>query len=327
VQLGIVGLGRMGANIARRVRAGGHECVVYDRRPAAVAPLAAEGFPVAASLDALVDTLARPRAVWVVVPAGAPTEETVMRLAELCDAGDTVLDGGNTFYKDDVWRAEALRGKRLDYLDVGASGGVEGRERGYCLTIGGEASAVARLAPLFRTIAPGRGDTPHTPGFDGSRTSAEEGWLHCGPAGAGHLVKMVHNGIEDGLMQAFAEGFDVLRNAGAEHLPPKHRFAIDVGQVAEVWRRGSAIDARLLDLAATALARNPDLTEFCDPVPDAGEGRFVVMAAVEEGVPAAVLSTALYARFRAREPHGFAEKLVCAMHVQSAGHVERATGG
>jgi 6-phosphogluconate dehydrogenase len=323
MQLGMVGLGRMGANMVRRLLRGGHACVAFDRDPSAVSAIAAEGAAGAASLEALVAALAPPRAVWVMVPAGAPTEGTVQSLAALLAPGDAVIDGGNSNFKDDARRAEALRARGVDYLDVGTSGGVFGLERGYCLMIGGPDAAVARLAPIFRTLAPGRGDVPRTPGRErATPSSAEDGWLHCGPAGAGHFVKMIHNGIEYGMMQAYAEGFDILRNAGSEKLPAPLRYDLDLAAISELWRRGSVVTSWLLDLTAQALLTDPALESFSGFVQDSGEGRWTVQAALDEDVPADVLTAALYVRFRSRQEHTFAEKVLSAMRKGFGGHVE-----
>ena len=325
MQLGVVGLGRMGANIVRRLMRAGHDCVVHDRDPAPGRALAGEGARAAEDLAGLVAALDAPRAVWVMLPAGAATEGAVEALARLLSPGDTVIDGGNTFWKDDVRRAAALREKGLHYLDVGTSGGVWGLERGYCLMIGGEAAAVRRLDPIFRALAPGRGDIPATGGRDGHDPRVEEGYLHAGPSGAGHFVKMIHNGIEYGMMQAMAEGFDILKNAGSPKLAEGHRFAFDLADVAEVWRRGSVVTSWLLDLTAAALARDGELSGFSGHVEDSGEGRWTVMAAVEEAVPAEALTAALYARFRSRQEHTFAEKVLSAMRQGFGGHVEPKT--
>jgi 6-phosphogluconate dehydrogenase len=322
MQVGLVGLGRMGGNMARRLLAGGHEVVAWDRSAETVRGVAQEGATGAGSLDDLVRRLTPPRAVWIMVPAGDPTESTVAGLAEHLERGDTIIDGGNTYFKDDVRRARALAPKGLHYVDVGTSGGVWGAARGYCLMIGGPAEQVARLSPIFRTLAPGQGAIPPTPGLD-TATTAHEGFLHCGPAGAGHFVKMVHNGIEYGLMQAYAEGFDILRNAAAESVPEERRYDLDLAAIAELWRRGSVVSSWLLDLAARALADDPRLEQFVGRVEDSGEGRWTVMTAIEEDVPADVITTALYARFRSRRDHTFAEKLLSALRAQFGGHVER----
>ncbi len=327
MQLGVVGLGRMGGNIVRRLTARGHECVVYDRAVAAVAGLAKERSVTGADgLADLVRRLRPPRAVWVMLPAGGPTEQTVDELGTLLAAGDTVIDGGNSFWQDDVRRAKALAAKGIDYVDAGTSGGIWGLERGYCLMIGGPKATVDRLDPIFAALAPGRGAIAATPHRDGRDPRPEQGYLHAGPAGAGHFVKMVHNGIEYGLMQAYAEGFDILRNAERAALP-EQRFAFDVADIAEVWRRGSVISSWLLDLIAGALAEDPGLAAFSGYVEDSGEGRWTIAAALAEAVPAEVLSAALYTRFRSREAASFAEKLLSAMRKGFGGHVEHPDEG
>jgi 6-phosphogluconate dehydrogenase len=322
MQLGLIGLGRMGGNMARRLTGGGHQVVAWDRNAAAVAALTGSGLTGASSLDDLVARLDVPRAIWVMVPAGAPTEQTVEALADRLAKGDVVIDGGNSYYKDDVRRAAALKARGIYYVDAGTSGGVWGAERGYCLMIGGEREVVERLTPIFRTLAPGQGDVEPTPQLDTRATTAHEGFLHCGPAGAGHFVKMIHNGIEYGLMQSYAEGFDILRNAASENLPEDQRFDLDLAGIAELWRRGSVVSSWLLDLAARALAQDPELAKFEGFVQDSGEGRWTVAAAIEESVPADVLTTALYARFRSRRDHTFAEKILSALRAQFGGHVE-----
>ncbi|MBX3414681.1 MAG: decarboxylating 6-phosphogluconate dehydrogenase [Pirellulales bacterium] len=323
MQLGMIGLGRMGANMVRRLIAGGHECVVFDLSPDAVKKVAAEtGATGATSLEDLVAKLKAPRAVWVMVPAGGPTESTVQALAKLLAKGDAIIDGGNSFYQDDVRRSELLAPLGIDYLDAGTSGGVWGYERGYCLMIGGPKGAVARIEPIFATLAPGQGDIPLTPGRDPKESTAEKGYLHCGPAGAGHFVKMVHNGIEYGVMQAYAEGFDIMRNVLQEAIPANRRYELNLADIAEVWRRGSVIGSWLLDLTAMALAEDEQLKEFTGYVHDSGEGRWTIAAALEEAVPAEVLSAALYTRFRSREEHSFAEKVLSAMRNKFGGHVE-----
>lgn len=327
MQLGMVGLGRMGANMVRRLMKGGHTCVVYDRNPENTETLVGEGAIGTASLDDLVATLEKPRAAWVMVPAGSPTEETVKALATRMDAEDILIDGGNSHYKDDVRRAKALKARGIRYVDAGTSGGVWGLERGYCLMIGGDPEAVRHLDPLFRTLAPGRGDIARTPGRERSEGTAEEGYLHCGPVGAGHFVKMVHNGIEYGLMQAFAEGFDVLRNARTDKLPEELRYSLPLAEIAEVWRRGSVLGSWLLDLTASALIEDATLRSYTGFVEDSGEGRWTVMAALEEAVPADVITASLYARFRSRQEHTFAEKVLSTMRHKFGGHVERPTGG
>ncbi len=327
MQLGMIGLGRMGGNMVRRLIKGGHQCVVYDLNPDNVKGLVGEGAAGATSLDDFVGKLTRPRTAWVMVPAGDPTEHTVMELASRMASGDIIIDGGNSYFKDDVRRAKALKEKGIRYLDVGTSGGVWGVERGYCMMVGGDEQAVRHLDPIFKTLAPGRGDIPRTPGRGGSGGSAEEGYLLCGPAGAGHFVKMVHNGIEYGLMQAYAEGFDILRNADSNEVPEDHRYDFNLTDISEVWRRGSVVGSWLLDLAAMALLEDPKLAGFTGFVHDSGEGRWTIMAAIEESVPAEVLSASLYARFRSRQEHTFAEKILSAMRYKFGGHVERPTGG
>ncbi|MGD0641525.1 MAG: phosphogluconate dehydrogenase (NAD(+)-dependent, decarboxylating) [Roseiarcus sp.] len=326
MQLGMIGLGRMGANIVRRLMGAGHSCVVYDRDPAPGRALAAEGARAVGSLGALVAGLEAPRAIWIMLPAGAPTEATIEALRPLLSRGDVVIDGGNSFWRDDIRRGAALRSQGLHYLDVGTSGGVWGLERGYCLMIGGEREPVARLDPIFRALAPGRGTIPSTPGREGRNPNVEEGYLHAGPCGAGHFVKMVHNGIEYGLMQAYAEGFDILRNADAEGVAPEHRFSLDVADIAEVWRRGSVVTSWLLDLTSSALASEGALDSYSGFIEDSGEGRWTVMAAIDEAVPAEVLSAALYTRFRSRQGHTFAEKIISAMRKGFGGHVEPKAG-
>ncbi len=322
MELGIVGLGRMGANIARRLMHGGHTIVAYDVNSGAVAALAREGAKPARSLKELVESLAPPRAVWVMLPAGNITEDTIDSLAVLLAAGDTVIDGGNTYYKDDVRRAASLKPKSLNYVDVGTSGGIWGFERGYCMMIGGDKDVVTRLDPIFATLAPGPGSIPKTEGREGRDPRVENGYMHAGPAGAGHFVKMVHNGIEYGLMQAYAEGFDVLRNKDSKDLPEDERFTLNLPDIAEVWRRGSVVSSWLLDLGASALAADPQLEGFTGFVQDSGEGRWTVEAAIEESVPANVLTSALYTRFRSRQQHSFGEKMLSAMRFGFGAHVE-----
>jgi 6-phosphogluconate dehydrogenase len=322
MQIGFVGLGRMGGNMTRRLLDGGHEVVVWDRSNDAVQTLGRSGATGASSLADLVSRLAPPRAVWVMVPAGDATEQTVTALGEHLQQGDTIIDGGNTHFKDDVRRATTLATRGIHYLDVGTSGGVWGAERGYCLMIGGPEHAAARLTPLFRTLAPGQGQVTPSRGLDTSTTTAHEGFLYCGPPGAGHFVKMIHNGIEYGLMQSYAEGFDILRNASAAALPENQRYDLSLSEIAELWRRGSVVSSWLLDLAASALAADSRLEQFVGKVADSGEGRWTVHAAIEEEVSADVLTTALYARFRSRRDHTFAEKLLSALRAQFGGHVE-----
>ncbi len=327
MQLGMIGLGRMGANLVKRLLRGGHACVAYSRDASKVERIAREGAEGASSVEDLVERLAPPRAAWVMVPAGGPTEDAIDALAKRLQPGDVVIDGGNSYYKDGVRRARALKQKGIDLLDVGTSGGVWGLERGYCLMIGGPAEAFRRLDPIFSTLAPGRGTASRTPGRETARGgTAEEGYLHCGPSGSGHFVKMIHNGIEYGMMQALAEGFDILRNASSEALPEQMRYRLDLPDVAEVWRRGSVVGSWLLDLAASALLASPNLSEFEGHVEDSGEGRWTIQAAIEEAVPADVLSASLYARFRSRQPHTFAEKVLSAMRKQFGGHVEPGGG-
>jgi 6-phosphogluconate dehydrogenase len=312
----------MGANIVRRLMYDGHSAVVFNRSPEPVEALAKEGAVAAASLEDLVAKLEPPRAVWIMLPAGEVTENAIRRLAEILQDGDTIIDGGNTFWKDDVRRARELGERGLHYLDVGTSGGIWGLERGYCLMIGGDAAAVQRLDPIFATLAPGSGDLPRTHGREGRDPRPEQGYIHAGPSGAGHFVKMIHNGIEYGLMQAYAEGFDILRNASSPALPEEHRLDLNVADIAEVWRRGSVITSWLLDLTATALAEDEHLDAYSGHVEDSGEGRWTIQAAIEEAIPAQVLTAALYARFRSRRDHTFAEKILSAMRKGFGGHVE-----
>jgi 6-phosphogluconate dehydrogenase len=335
-ELGVVGLGRMGANIVRRLMRDGHRCAVYDVNEEAVEALAAEGAEGASSLAELAEKLAPPRAVWVMVPAGDITEQTVAGVAAELEAGDAVIDGGNSYYHDDIRRAAELAERDIDYVDCGTSGGVFGLERGYCLMIGGPDRAVERLDPIFATLAPGVDSAERTPGAEGDPTPAENGYLHCGPTGAGHFVKMVHNGIEYGVMAAYAEGLNILRNADtgarereadAETAPLDHpeyyRYDIDVAAVAEVWRRGSVIGSWLLDLTAAALRESPGLEDFAGRVSDSGEGRWTSIAAIDEGVPAPVLTAALYSRFSSRGDGEFAGKVLSAMRKQFGGHEEK----
>ena len=327
MQLGMIGLGRMGANMARRLMRGGHQIVAFDRSADAVKQLASEGAKGADSVSAMIAAMPKPRHIWIMVPAGAPTESTVNELAEKLEPGDTIIDGGNTFFKDDIRRAKALASRKIHYVDTGTSGGVWGLERGYCMMIGGEKDVVQRLDPIFKTLAPGRGNIDRTPGRDKLPGTSEEGYLHCGPVGSGHFVKMVHNGIEYGIMQAIAEGFDIMKGAGNNQVAEEHRFNLPLADIAEVWRRGSVLSSWLVDLSARAMVEDPQLAKFTGAVADSGEGRWTVMAAVEEGVPAEVISASLYTRFRSREEHSFAEKLLSAMRFQFGGHIERPTGG
>jgi 6-phosphogluconate dehydrogenase len=338
MQLGMVGLGRMGANLTRRLMRDGHEVVVSDVSPEAVAALESEGATPSSSVDDLVAKLQPPRAVWVMVPAGI-TGAVVDQVAATMDAGDIVIDGGNSYYRDDIHKAAELRERGIHYVDVGTSGGVFGLERGFCLMIGGEDDVVSHLDPIFATLAPGIGSAPRTPGRGGKDGStAEQGYLHCGPNGAGHFVKMVHNGIEYGIMAAYAEGLDILRNADvgareAEHdaetaplsAPEYYRYTIDTADVAEVWRRGSVVGSWLLDLTAAALLEDPDLASFSGRVSDSGEGRWTALAAVEEGVPAYVLTASLFERFSSRNEGEFANRLLSAMRKQFGGHAEKAS--
>ena len=322
MQLGMVGLGRMGSNMVRRLMSGGHDCVVFDLSPVNVTALAGEGATGAASLDDFVKALVKPRVAWVMVPAGAPTEQTIISLSDRMESGDIIVDGGNSYFKDDVRRSLMLRDKGIRYVDAGTSGGTWGLERGYCLMVGGDTDAFRRLEPILKTLAPGPGEIPTTPGR-GAAGAAEQGYLHCGPPGSGHFVKMVHNGIEYGLMQAYAEGFDILRNANSEALAEHHRYDLNLADIAELWRRGSVVGSWLLDLTAMALAENPELSNYQGSVQDSGEGRWTVMSAIEEAVPADVLSAALYTRFRSRQEHTFAEKMLSAMRAKFGGHVEK----
>ena len=335
MQLGMIGLGRMGSNMARRLILGGHDCVVFDRSPDAVNALAEEGASGTNSLEDLVHRLKSPRAIWLMVPA-AVVDQTISSLQPLLDAGDIVIDGGNSYYVDDIRRAEELAKQNVHYVDVGTSGGVWGLERGYCMMIGGESRIVAHLDPIFATLAPGVGTIARTPGRKKQNSTAEEGYLHCGQSGAGHFVKMVHNGIEYGVMAAYAEGMGILRAANignrahesdAETAPirdPEHyQYDLDIAEIAEVWRRGSVVSSWLLDLTATALARDPELAQFVGRVSDSGEGRWTIKAAIDEAVPAPVLSTALYERFSSRGGADFQGKLLSAMRYEFGGHFEK----
>jgi 6-phosphogluconate dehydrogenase len=324
MRLGMVGLGKMGANMTRRLMRGGHEVVVTDLSADNVKKMAGEGSIASSSLDDFVSKLGKPRIAWLMVPAGAPTEQTVQALAQRMQAGDILIDGGNSYFKDDVRRSAELRKKGIHYVDVGTSGGVWGLERGYCMMIGGPKDVVQQLDPIFKTLAPGRGDIPRTPGREKLTGTAEDGYIHSGPSGAGHFVKMVHNGIEYGLMQAYAEGFDIFRNATSQEVPEEHRYDLNLADIAEVWRRGSVVSSWLLDLTAMALAENPTLSGYTGFVQDSGEGRWTIQAAIDEAVPAEVLSAALYTRFRSRQEHTFAEKMLSAMRQKFGGHVEPA---
>jgi 6-phosphogluconate dehydrogenase len=323
MEIGIVGLGRMGGNIARRLLRAGHRCVVYDHDPAPGNALAADGAEAASSLEELASKLKeRPRAVWSMLPAGEPTEATITALSSLLSAGDIVIDGGNSFYKDDIRRAKTLLEQKIDYIDCGTSGGVWGLERGFCMMIGGAKGAVDHLDPIFKTLAPGSIGIPLTPGREGRDPRAELGYLHTGPAGSGHFVKMIHNGIEYGMMQAYAEGFNILTAKGGAPVPEGERFDLDVADIAEVWRRGSVVSSWLLDLSAIALAKDAGLEGFSGRVDDSGEGRWTIEAAIEEAVPVDVLAAALFARFRSRVEHSFAERLLSAMRYGFGGHLE-----
>ena len=321
MQLGMIGLGRMGANMVRRLQKNGHNCVVYDRSVDSVKQLSSEGSIGSSSLDDFVKKLTKPRAIWLMVPAGV-VDATLHDLAPRLESGDIVIDGGNSYYIDDIRRARELSPKGIHYVDVGTSGGVWGLERGYCQMIGGENNVVRHLDPIFKTLAPGRGDIPRTPGREKMGGTAEDGYIHCGPSGSGHFVKMVHNGIEYGMMQAYAEGFDIFKNATSKELPEDIRYDLNLADIAEVWRRGSVVASWLLDLTAMALVENPTLAEYSGFVQDSGEGRWTIQAAIEEAVPAEVLSAALYTRFRSRQEHTFAEKMLSAMRQKFGGHVE-----
>jgi 6-phosphogluconate dehydrogenase len=322
MQLGVVGLGRMGGNITQRLMDHNHSCVVYDKSAEAIASLSKKGATGSSGLKDLAAKLKAPRAVWLMLPHGQITDDAVSELKGVLQSGDIIIDGGNTFYRDDVRRAHELKPKGIHYVDVGTSGGVWGLERGYCMMIGGEKDIVTHLDPIFSTLAPGLGNIERTAGRDGRDTRPERGYMHCGPAGSGHFVKMIHNGIEYGLMQAYAEGFDILKNANIDALPADHRFDFNIADIAEVWRRGSVIPSWLLDLTASALAENHTLDNYSGFVEDSGEGRWTVNAAVDEAVPAEVLTAALFARFRSRKQHTFAEKILSAMRAGFGGHRE-----
>ncbi len=335
MHLGMIGLGRMGASLVRRLTQDGHQCVVYDVSPAAVKKLAGSGISGCASVEALVKALPQPRAIWVMVPAGV-TGKLVEELAALMDADDIIIDGGNSYYRDDILRAQALKQRGIHYVDCGTSGGVFGLERGYCLMIGGEEPVVKHLDPIFKSIAPGVKSAPRTPGKEGSPSPAEQGYLHCGPPGAGHFVKMVHNGIEYGLMAAYAEGLNILRNANAGKRaietdaetapllePQYYQYDLDLPQIAEVWRRGSVIGSWLLDLTAASLLNDPGLKDYTGRVADSGEGRWTIAAAIDESVPVPVLSAALFERFSSRDGADFANRVLSAMRKQFGGHDEK----
>ncbi|RJS91346.1 phosphogluconate dehydrogenase (NAD(+)-dependent, decarboxylating) [Salinisphaera sp. Q1T1-3] len=322
MKIGVLGLGRMGANIARRLMDDDHECVVYDQNVKAVEAVVADGGEAAESLSDLTARLTPPRTIWLMLPAGDITERTITELSSLLEGGDTVIDGGNANFKDDVRRSKQLAEHDIHYMDVGVSGGVWGRERGYCLMIGGRQDDFERLDPVFYTLAPHVGEIDRTPGRDGLDKRAEQGYLHCGPVGSGHFVKMVHNGIEYGMMAAYAEGFDILKNRAKEELPADERYDLNLADIAEVWRRGSVISSWLLDLSSIALAEDGELSEFSGYVSDSGEGRWTIDAAVEQAVPANVLASALFSRFRSRVDDGFGDRLLSAMRNQFGGHVE-----
>jgi 6-phosphogluconate dehydrogenase len=335
MQLGMIGLGRMGANLVRRLMRDGHRCVVYDRTAQVVQGLETEGAVGSSSLADFVGKLERPRALWIMVPA-AVVQGTLDQLEELLDEGDIVIDGGNSYYRDDIVRAEALAKKKIHYVDCGTSGGVFGLERGYCLMIGGEPGPVAHLDPIFKTIAPGSSSAEPTPGRTRTDGTAPEGYLHCGPNGAGHFVKMVHNGVEYGMMAAIAEGLSIIKHADAGKKPPEadaettplrdpwaYQYEIDVAEVAELWRRGSVVGSWLVDLTADAFARSPDLDDFAGRVSDSGEGRWTVEAAIDTGVPASVITAALYERFESRGNGDFSDKILSAMRSEFGGHAEK----
>ena len=323
MQLGMIGLGKMGANMAKRLMAGGHTCVGFDVNSASVDNLKQQGALGAYSLEEFVGMLEVPRVVWCMVPAGELTEKTVMALKELLEPGDIIIDGGNSFFKDGVRRAKSLSEKGIQFVDVGTSGGIWGAERGYCLMFGGEKNTVEWLDPIFKTLAPGKGDIPETPGRAEGMGTADQGYFHCGPVGSGHFVKMIHNGIEYGMMKAFAEGFDIMRNADSENLSEEYRYKLNLTDISEVWRRGSVIESWLLDLTAISLVEDPDLSAYSGYVEDSGEGRWTVMAAIEEAVPAHVLTAALFSRFRSRKQNTFSDKMISAMRKQFGGHVEK----
>jgi 6-phosphogluconate dehydrogenase len=325
MRIAMIGLGRMGGNIVRRLQRAGHEAVVFDRKPEAVAGLAKEGFIPATGLEDIKAKLPKPAIFWVMLPAGDPTEQTIETLSKLAEPGDIIIDGGNSFYKDDIRRAKMLREKGIDYVDVGTSGGVWGLERGYCMMIGGAKNAIDHLDPIFDALAPGIGTIPRTPDRmeqDGEDPRAEKGYIHAGAAGAGHFVKMVHNGIEYGLMQAYAEGFDILKGKKSDKLPEDERYDLNLTDIAEVWRRGSVISSWLLDLTAVALAKDQTLAQFSGNVADSGEGHWTIEAAMEEAVPAHVLTAALFARYRSRVEHTFGDQVLSAMRFGFGGHVE-----
>jgi 6-phosphogluconate dehydrogenase len=328
MQIGMIGLGKMGANMTIRLMRGGHRCVVFDLNADNVRKLSQHGASPATALKDFVQQLEKPRVAWIMVSAGAATDKTVTELAGLMEAGDIIIDGGNSFYQDDLRHAQELKERGIYFIDAGTSGGVWGIDRGYCLMIGGEEKAVQHCDAIFKTLAPGIGNIERTPGREkmAGNNTAEEGYLHCGPVGAGHFVKMVHNGLEYGMMQAYAEGFDVLKGATAKEIPEIRRYQFNLADIAEVWRRGSVIGSWLLDLSAISLLQDPELKQFSGYVQDSGEGRWTINAAIEEGVSAEVLASALFKRFRSRQEHSYADKLLSAMRFQFGGHVELKSG-
>ena len=322
MHIGMIGLGKMGGNLVRRLMRKGHSCVVFDAQASSTATLVNEGALGARDLADLVGQLPAPRVVWMMLPAGEITEKTFLALKDLLQAGDILIDGGNANHKDDVRRAQELSPLGIHYMDVGTSGGVWGLERGYCLMVGGTSSAFQTLEPVFRDLAPGQGDVPMSPGREGLPSTAHLGYLHTGPVGSGHFVKMVHNGIEYGLMQAFAEGFDILKGVGQDHIPEQRRYDLNLADITELWRRGSVVSSWLLDLSAIALARDPKLSAFSGHVQDSGEGRWTIEAAIEQATPAQVLASALNARFRSRQSPSFADQTLSALRHQFGGHQE-----
>jgi 6-phosphogluconate dehydrogenase len=326
MQLGMIGLGKMGANMARRLQRGGHEIVALDLDANKIAELEKEGMKGATNVQQFAALLTKPRLAWLMVPSGDATESMVNNLAAVFEPGDILIDGGNSYFKDDVRRGEALLAKGIHYADVGTSGGVWGLERGYCLMIGAAPDTFAHIEPILKTLSPGPGSIEPTRGRVNAGKTAQEGYLHCGPVGSGHFVKMVHNGIEYGLMQAYGEGFDIMKNANSKALPSNIQYDLDLAEISELWRRGSVVSSWLLDLSAIALAEDPGLDSYTGYVHDSGEGRWTIMAALEEAVPAEVLAMALYVRFRSRQEHTFTEKMLSAMRKQFGGHLERPAG-
>jgi 6-phosphogluconate dehydrogenase len=327
MQVGMIGLGRMGGNMARRLMRAGHECVVYDLNPENVKRLEGDGAMGSSSIDDFVSKLRKPKIAWLMVPAGNPTEAAVKSVSQRAGGETVIIDGGNTYFKDDIRRARELEEKGIHYLDVGTSGGIWGLDRGYCLMVGGAREVFAKLEPIFEALAPGFSDVAQNPARTHGTGTSERGYLYCGPPGSGHFVKMIHNGIEYGLMQAYAEGFDILKNAHVTDVAKDYAYDFDLAEIAEVWRRGSVIGSWLLDLTAAALAENPSLSHYSGFVHDSGEGRWALMAAIEQAVPADVLATSLFTRFRSRQDFTFAEKVLSAMRHQFGGHVELPTGG